>query len=128
MSVTTVLFACIQNTGRSQMAAALFNAAADPAKAHAISAGTDPGPHVHPAVVAVMREVGLELADVRPRRLTEALATDAQLLVTMGCGEACPVVAGLDRGTHRSRQPRRRNRSSTRRRISSRISRTLEAG
>jgi arsenate reductase len=97
MSATTVLFACVQNAGRSQMAAALFNAAADPAKARAISAGTAPGPQVHPEVVAVMREVGLELAGVRPQPLTDARARAAGLLVTMGCGEACPVVPGLER-------------------------------
>lgn len=97
MSPTTVLFACLHNAGRSQMAAALFNAAADPAKARAISAGTAPGPQVHPEVVAVMHEIGLELAGVRPQLLTDALAREAGLLVTMGCGEACPVVPGLER-------------------------------
>jgi arsenate reductase len=93
----TVLFACVHNAGRSQMAAALFNELADPAKAHAISAGTQPGGHVHPEVVAAMREVGLDLSGVVPRKLTDDLATGVSMLVTMGCGEACPVVPGAER-------------------------------
>jgi arsenate reductase len=95
--MTTVIFACIHNAGRSQMAAAFFGALADPTKARATSAGTHPGDRVHPEVVTVMREVGIELAGAQPRRLTDALAAGAQLLVTMGCGEQCPVVAGLRR-------------------------------
>jgi arsenate reductase len=95
--MTTVVFACVQNAGRSQMAAAFFNAVADPTKARAVSAGTDPGPSVHPEVVTVMREVGIDLADARPRRLTDELADSAELLVTMGCGERCPVIPGLRR-------------------------------
>ena len=91
----TVLFACVHNAGRSQMAAAFFDALADPAKARAVSAGTDPAAHVHPEVVAAMREAGIDLAAVVPRRLTDALAAGASLLVTMGCGDACPVVPGL---------------------------------
>jgi arsenate reductase (thioredoxin) len=93
----TVLFACVHNAGRSQMAAAFFNAAADPSKARALSAGTEPDAHVHPEVVEVMREVGFDLSSRRPARLTEGLARDASLLVTMGCGEACPLVPGLER-------------------------------
>jgi arsenate reductase (thioredoxin) len=95
--VKTVLFACVHNAGRSQMAAALFNELADPAKARAISAGTEPGPHVHPDVVTAMREVGIELAAATPHKLTDELAATSSLLVTMGCGEACPVVPGLKR-------------------------------
>jgi arsenate reductase len=95
--VKTVLFACVHNAGRSQMAAAIFNELVDPEKAHAISAGTQPGAHVHPEVVEVMREVGVELAFVAPRKLTDALAAEASVLVTMGCGEACPVVPGVER-------------------------------
>ena len=93
----TILFACVHNAGRSQMAAAFFNALADPTKAHAISAGTEPGARVHPEVVAAMREVGVDLTGASPRKLTDALATQADLLVTMGCGEACPFVPGLRR-------------------------------
>ncbi|MFO0663906.1 MAG: arsenate reductase ArsC [Polyangiaceae bacterium] len=92
-----VLFACVHNAGRSQMAAAFFNAMADATRARAISAGTEPGSAVHPEVVVAMREVGLDLRDVQPTRLTQELAESASLLVTMGCGEACPVVPGLPR-------------------------------
>jgi arsenate reductase len=93
----TVLFACIHNAGRSQMAAALFNGLADPTKAHAISAGTEPGKAVHPEVVAVMREEGIDLASMVPKKLTDDLASKAAMLITMGCGEACPVVPGVER-------------------------------
>ena len=93
----TVLFACVHNAGRSQMAAAFFNALADPARARALSAGTAPGQRVHPEVVAAMREVGIDLSRAQPRLLTDELAAGAHLLVTMGCGEACPVVPGLRR-------------------------------
>lgn len=90
----TVLFACVHNAGRSQMAAAWFNWFADSSKARAISAGTNPGPHVHPEVVAAMREVGLDLAYATITRLTLELAAQAQMLVTMGCGDECPYVPG----------------------------------
>jgi arsenate reductase len=93
----TVLFACIHNAGRSQMAAAWFDALADATKARAISAGTAPGPRVHPEVLAAMREVGIDLEGVEPRKLTDELAATATILITMGCGEACPVVPGLRR-------------------------------
>jgi len=93
----TVIFACVHNAGRSQMAAALFDALADPAKARAASAGTQPAERVHPEVVAVMRELGIDLAAARPRLLDDALAQSATLLVTMGCGDACPYVPGLER-------------------------------
>ncbi|HEX7506837.1 MAG TPA: arsenate reductase ArsC [Polyangia bacterium] len=93
----TILFACVHNAGRSQMAAALFNHLADPAKARAISAGTDPGQRVHPEVVQAMLELGVDLSAVTPQKLTPALAATASLLITMGCGEACPVVPGVER-------------------------------
>jgi arsenate reductase len=93
--MTTVIFACVHNAGRSQMAAAFFAQLADPARARGLSAGTEPAAAVHPVVVEVMGEVGVELAAARPTRLTEALAASAQLLVTMGCGERCPFVPGL---------------------------------
>jgi arsenate reductase len=95
--MTTVIFACVHNAGRSQMAAAFFNQVADPNRAHALSAGTQPAEHVHPEVVAVMREVGIDLSRAQPSGLTGELAAGAQLLVTMGCGESCPVVPGLRR-------------------------------
>ena len=93
----TVIFACIHNAGRSQMAKAFFNALADPTKAHAVSAGTAPGPRVHPEVLVAMAEVGIDLADVKPQLLTDELASGASMLVTMGCGEQCPAVPGLRR-------------------------------
>jgi arsenate reductase len=95
--MTTVLFACVHNAGRSQMAAALFNQLADPRKARAVSAGTSPGARVHPEVADAMREVGLDLSGAQPQRLTSDLAARAQMLITMGCGDACPVVPGVRR-------------------------------
>jgi arsenate reductase (thioredoxin) len=92
-----VIFACVHNAGRSQMAAAFFNQLADRTKAEAISAGTDPGLRVHPEVLVVMQEVGIDLTGVRPQKLTEELASDADLLITMGCGDKCPYVPGLRR-------------------------------
>ena len=95
--MTTVLFACVHNAGRSQMAAAWFNLLSDPTRARAISAGTDPGPRVHPEVVTAMNEVGVDLSDAPTSKLTAALAERAQMLITMGCGDQCPVVPGLTR-------------------------------
>jgi arsenate reductase len=95
--MTVVIFACVHNAGRSQMAAALFNQLADPAKARALSAGTAPGDRVHPEVVAVMQEQGIDLSGTRPRKLTSELAAEARLLITMGCGDECPYVPGLRR-------------------------------
>ena len=92
-----VLFACTHNAGRSQMAAAWFNALADPSKAAAVSAGTQPGERVHPVVVEAMREADLDVSANRPQRLTEELAHGASLMVTMGCGiDECPFVPGLE--------------------------------
>ncbi len=93
----TVLFACVHNAGRSQMAAAWFNALADPAKARAISAGTQPGSRVHPEVVAVMGEAGIDLSGSPTTTLTSELAASASMLITMGCGDECPAVPGLER-------------------------------
>ncbi len=76
------------------MASAIFNALADPKLAQGISAGTEPGDRVHPEVVSAMREIGIDLSAAVPRRLTDALAQTASVLVTMGCGEACPYVPG----------------------------------
>jgi arsenate reductase len=90
----TVLFACVHNAGRSQIAAAWFNQLADPAKARAISAGTEPGPRVHPEVAEAMHEAGIDLTAATPQMLTPALAQQAQVLVTMGCGDKCPYVPG----------------------------------
>ena len=79
------------------MAAAWFNALADPAKARAISAGTDPGSQVHPEVVVAMHEVDIDLSPTATTRLTPEIAQHAQMLVTMGCGDQCPFVPGAIR-------------------------------
>jgi arsenate reductase len=94
---TLVLFACVHNAGRSQMAAAFFNVRVASDLARAVSAGTQPGALVNPTVVLAMREAGIDLSQARPQRLTQALAEGAALLVTMGCGDQCPVVPGLRR-------------------------------
>jgi arsenate reductase len=96
-AVATVLFACVHNAGRSQMAAAWFTRLADPAKARAISAGTQPAGRVHPEVVTAMREAGIDLSAAVPARLTTELAAEAQWLITMGCGDECPIVPGARR-------------------------------
>src|ERR1700728_2852191 len=101
-----VIFACVHNAGRSQMAAALFNEHCDRGKAKAVSAGTEPGEHVHPEVVAVMQEIGIDLSHAKPQKLTEALSRDAQLLITMGCGDKCPYVPGLRRDDWPLRDPK----------------------
>ena len=113
-AVKTIIFACVHNAGRSQMAAAFFNKLADPAKARALSAGTTPGERVYPEVVAVMQEEGIDLSAARPQKLTTELAAEAQLLITMGCGDDCPYVPGVRRddwpledpegAAHRTRQ------------------------
>jgi len=90
-----VIFACVHNAGRSQMAAAFFNQLADATRAQAVSAGTQPSERVHPIVVDVMNEVGIDLSAQKPQRLTEGVASDARLLVTMGCGDECPFVPAL---------------------------------
>jgi arsenate reductase len=104
--MNTVLFACVHNAGRSQMAAAWFNLLADPTEARAISAGTDPGPRVHPEVVTAMNEVGVDLSAASTSKLTNELAQRAQLLITMGCGDQCPVVPGLERDDWPLEDPR----------------------
>jgi arsenate reductase (thioredoxin) len=92
MSAVKVIFACVHNAGRSQMAAAFFNSLANPRLAHAISAGTKPIERVHPEVAAVMAEVGIDLSRAVPQKLTAELAQGAAMLITMGCGDECPVV------------------------------------
>ncbi len=92
-----VIFACVHNAGRSQMSAALFNHFADPERARAISAGTQPAEHVHPVVVEAMLEVGIDLRNAKPQKLTAELAQGAEMLITMGCGDDCPYVPGLRR-------------------------------
>lgn len=88
-----VLFVCLHNAGRSQMSQALFERAAD-GRHTALSAGTTPAEHVHPEVIEVMREHGIDLAGRRPQLLTRELAEQADVVVTMGCGDACPYIPG----------------------------------
>lgn len=110
-----VIFACVHNAGRSQMAAAWFNHLVTESTPNsqtpipnsqfptlnaegpprAVSAGTSPATRVHPEVVEAMKEVGIDLSLANPRKLTAELAQDADLLVTMGCGDECPYVPGL---------------------------------
>jgi arsenate reductase len=101
-----VIFACVHNAGRSQMAAAFFNQFADRTKAEAISAGTEPGLRVHPEVLTAMQEIGIDLSNAKPQKLTEDLARDAQLLITMGCGDKCPYIPGLRRDDWPLRDPK----------------------
>jgi arsenate reductase (thioredoxin) len=93
-SMKTFLFACVHNAGRSQMAAAWFNRLADGSRARGLSAGTQPAGRVHPEVITVMGEVGIDLTDAVPQKLTDDLARQAQVLITMGCGDECPYVPG----------------------------------
>ena len=92
-----VVFACLHNADRSQIAAGFFNSLADPLKAIGVSAGTEPAERIHPEVIEVMREVGIDLLGKRPRRLSEETVAGATLLVTMGCGEEYPSVPGMRR-------------------------------
>ena len=94
---STVVFACVANAGRSQMAAAFFNTLANPARARAISAGTRPAAAVHPEVVAAMRELDIDLSTATPQYLSTDLAKDAHILITMGCGDECPLIPGVER-------------------------------
>jgi arsenate reductase len=93
----TYIFACVHNAGRSQMAAAWLRRLANPDKARAISAGTQPGTRVHFEVLEAMKEAGVDLSAAVPQKLTDELARGASMLITMGCGEACPFVPGLRR-------------------------------
>jgi len=113
--VDKVIFACVHSAGRSQMAAAFFNGLARPDKVRAVSAGTEPAERVHPEVVDVMREVGYDLSAARPSLLTPEMAASATLLVTMGCGEACPYVPGLRREDWALDDPKGRDRTEVRR-------------
>jgi arsenate reductase len=92
-----VIFACVHNAGRSQMAAAIFNRLTAPTRARAVSAGTSPPARVHPDVVETMQELGVDLSTATPSRLTQVLVEGAEMPVTMGCGDQCPVVPGVRR-------------------------------
>lgn len=91
--MATVLFVCLHNAGRSQMSQALFERAAG-ARHAALSAGTIPAEHIHPQVVQVMHELDIDLADSTPRLLTQDLAEQADVVITMGCGDECPYIPG----------------------------------
>ncbi|MGH2853133.1 MAG: low molecular weight phosphatase family protein [Solirubrobacteraceae bacterium] len=91
--MATALFVCLHNAGRSQMSQALFERAAN-GRHRALSAGTTPAEHVHPEVVEVMRELGIDLSDRHPQLLTRELAEQADVVVTMGCGDQCPYIPG----------------------------------
>jgi len=91
--MATALFVCLHNAGRSQMSAALFARAAG-GRHRALSAGTTPAERVHPEVVQVMRELGIELGNRTPRKLSRELAEQADVVVTMGCGDECPYIPG----------------------------------
>jgi arsenate reductase len=91
--MSTVLFVCRQNAGRSQMSQALFTRAAS-GRHHALSAGTTPAEHVHPEVLEVMNEIGIDLSDRTPQLLTREFAEQADLVITMGCGDECPFIPG----------------------------------
>ncbi len=91
--MTRVLFVCLHNAGRSQMSEALFTRAAS-GRHEARSAGTEPASRVHPEVVDAMRELDVDLAGRVPRRLSDADAEWADVVVTMGCGDACPYIPG----------------------------------
>jgi protein-tyrosine-phosphatase len=88
-----VLFVCLHNAGRSQMSQAIFEQPAG-ARHEAESAGTAPAERVHPEVIEVMREIGIDLGDRVPRKLTREMAERADVIVTMGCGDECPYVPG----------------------------------
>ena len=91
--MATALFVCLHNAGRSQMSAALFERAAG-GRHRALSAGTTPGDRVHPEVVTVMDELGIDLRGRTPQLLTRELAEQADVVVTMGCGDECPYIPG----------------------------------
>ena len=95
--MNTVIFACVHDAGRSQMAAAFFNAMANPDLARAVSVGAQPGRRVHPEVVEAMREVGIDLSQAKPQRITAELAHGADLMITMGWGDDRPLVPRLER-------------------------------
>lgn len=95
METTNIMFACVHNAGRSQIAAAFFNKYIDNPNMKGLSAGTNPASQVHDVVIQVMKEVGIDLTDIKPIKLTEDLAKQVDMIVTMGCGESCPYVPGV---------------------------------
>jgi arsenate reductase len=125
-----VIFACVHNSGRSQMAAAFFSALTDPNRAEATSAGTQPGDRVHPEVVEAMLEVGVDLSAKQPQKLTDDLVRGASLLITMGCGDECPYLPGLQRDDWPLEDPKGRSMHDVRRirdEIRNRVSALVDA-
>ena len=125
----TYIFACVHNAGRSQMSAAFFNQLADTRAAHALSAGTQPGQRVHPVVAEAMREVAIDLSAAVPQKLTPEMARDAEMLITMGCGDECPYIPGLRRADWPLRDPKDKPLEEVRRirdEIRSRVLRLIE--
>lgn len=112
--MTRIVFACVHNAGRSQMAAAFLNQLGE-GKARAVSAGTNPGTRVHPEVVEAMKEVGIDLSAAVPQRLTTELASEADMLITMGCGDECPYVPGVTRNDWPLEDPKGRSLDDVRR-------------
>ena len=106
LGAAKVVFACVANAGRSQMAAAFFSALANPKRAYAVSAGTRPAAAVHPEVVTAMRDVGIDISHAKPQYLSSDLCKGAHILITMGCGEECPLVPGLERDDWQIEDPR----------------------
>ena len=91
--MATVVFVCLHNAGRSQMSQALFERAAS-GRHTADSAGTSPAERIHPEVVEVMREEGIDVSNRRPKKLEREAAEAADVVVTMGCGDECPYIPG----------------------------------
>jgi protein-tyrosine-phosphatase len=132
--MSTVLFVCLQNAGRSQMSQALFDRAAK-GRHTALSAGTAPSNRVHPEVVQVMAELNIDLSDRKPQPLTRELAQQADVVVTMGCGDKCPFIPGKryldwDLPDPRGRPPAevRRTRDEISRRVGRLVSELDETG
>ena len=93
--IPSVIFVCVHNAGRSQMAAGLLRATAS-GRVHVTSAGTAPGERVNPMAVEAMREIGIDIGDAAPSRLTTADAAAADVCITMGCGDTCPLAPGTE--------------------------------
>ncbi|KAF8946976.1 hypothetical protein BGZ47_010734 [Haplosporangium gracile] len=93
--MSDIMFACVHNAGRSQMAAAFFNRHKTHPSIRGISAGTNPATEVHPVVREIMSEIGIDLTNITPVKLTTELAQTVSTIVTMGCGETCPFVPGV---------------------------------
>jgi arsenate reductase (thioredoxin) len=91
--VPEVLFVCVHNAGRSQMAAALLVRLAE-GRVRVISAGSDPADRLNPAVVEAMKEAGIDISAERPKRLEDGMVRESDVVITMGCGDACPIYPG----------------------------------